>query len=99
MKTNCRKKTGYPIRAEEWDRLEYLRSSSGKSLSRYVEDKVLNYIKENPDKKPRELKRNKEGAVKNKSFCFSSEEVYKLIKSQAKKCNMFIYEYILAICL
>lgn len=91
------------IRDDEWDRLKYKSSSSGKPLSRYMADKVMKYIKTHPKKLP-ELKREdvekEEGITcgKARPLCFQENEIL-AFKEQAQKVGTTYGKYVLAVSL
>lgn len=84
------------IYPSQWDKIKYISADSGKSTSRYVADKVVEYIKANGEKAPEEkikdnLKGKEHHVLKPLSF---EENTFNLIKLTSKKAGVPTSRYI-----
>ena len=87
------------VKESEWDRMKFLSASSGKTLSKYVEDICIKWIENHPNTPPEKLERSfksEKGTIKPLSF---SEANYKRIQDYVKKNEIKMTRFIVALIL
>lgn len=90
IKTYFCKKVSIWVYPSEWDKLNYLASGAGKTVSRYIADKVLFYTGTSPEDVKREPSKNGQSRV----LCFEENE-YKIIDAKIKKSGQGVTQFLL----